>query len=102
MVVTTLDTHAMVKQLLAVGFTDQQAEALTDALRSAQNIDLSDLATRHDLEVTKRDLEIGLANVEAKIAETKAGVLKWMVSAIGLQTVAILGAAIALVHTAGR
>lgn len=83
-----LDTHEVVKDLKAAGFTDEQAEAVTRAVRKAQEVDLSNL-------VTKTDLQVGLA-------ETKAEILKWMVSSIGVQTVVIIGAVIALVRMSGK
>ncbi len=43
------DTHAAVKQLVAAGFTDVQAETLTGIVREAQEIDLSSLAVKADL-----------------------------------------------------
>ena len=46
MAITALDTHQTVKDLTAAGFTDVQAEALTQALQHAQQLDLSDLATK--------------------------------------------------------
>jgi hypothetical protein len=73
-----IDTHEVVKELTAAGFTEAQAEAVTRAVRRAQDVDLTVLATKSDL------------------AETKADILKWMVSTIGLQTVIILGAVVAL------
>ncbi len=79
-----LDTHEVVKELKAAGFTEDQAEAVTRVVRRAQDVDLSSLATKTDL------------------AETKAGILKWMVSTIGLQTVVIIGAVIALVRMGGK
>jgi hypothetical protein len=38
------------------------------------------------------------AKLEAKIAEAKADILKWVVGAIGFQTVVILGALVSLVR----
>jgi hypothetical protein len=77
-----------VKELKAAGFTDDQAEAVTRVVRNAQSLDLSSLAT-------KTDLQVGLA-------ETKADILKWMVGTIGIQTVVIIGAVIALVRMSGK
>jgi hypothetical protein len=65
-------------------FTPEQAEALAEALGEAAQ---SDLATKADL-----------AKLEAKIAEVKADILKWIVGAIGFQTVVILGALVSLVR----
>jgi hypothetical protein len=95
LVVTGLDTHELVKQLTAAGFTDPQAEALTAALRKAQDIDLSNLATKADLAAlavaTKADLAAGLA-------ETKAEIFKWMLG----QTIVIIGAVVTLVKMIGH
>jgi hypothetical protein len=37
------------KNLKAAGFSNEQAEAVTEVVRDAQNIDLSNLATKTDL-----------------------------------------------------
>ena len=84
MAAVLFDTHKVVTDLKAAGFTNEQAEAVTQAVRDAQSVDLSNLAT-------KADLQIGLA-------EIKADILKWIVSTIGIQTVVIVGAVIALVR----
>ncbi|HEY3912746.1 MAG TPA: hypothetical protein VGM07_23070 [Stellaceae bacterium] len=47
--ISTLDTHELVKDLKASGFTDAQAEAVTRAVRLAQDLDFSNLATKTDL-----------------------------------------------------
>jgi membrane-bound ClpP family serine protease len=84
MAITALDTHQTVKDLTAAGFTDAQAEALTQALRHVQQIDLSDLATKADLAAvraemaTKADLAILRAELETKMAELKADILRWV------------------------
>ena len=58
--------------------------------------------TRHELQAsiaeTRQDLRTTEARLQASLAETKAEILKWMVSAIGLQTAAIIGAVIALIR----
>ena len=84
MAITALDTHQTVKDLTAAGFTDAQAEALTQALRHVQQIDLSDLATKADLAAvrsemaTKADLAILRAELETKMAELRADILRWV------------------------
>lgn len=87
------DTHEVVKEPMAAGFSDEQAEAVPRVVRDATGVDLSGLATKSDLAVvaTKADLQVGLA-------ETKAEILKWMISSIGIQTVVIIGAVLALVR----
>jgi len=77
--ISTIDTHAMVKQLIAVGFTDQQAEAVTSAVRQANDIDLSSLSTKADLAElraeTKADLAELRAATKADIAELRAATM---------------------------
>ncbi len=130
MTVATIDTLEVVKELRAAGFTDDQAEAVTRVVRRAQEIDLSNLATKPDVTAVKTDLAalkdvvalktdvVGVktdvaalkdsvalktdltilrGDLEKSLAETKAEILKWMVSTIGLQTVVIIGAVIGLV-----
>jgi len=89
--VAVIDTHEVVKELRAAGFTDEQAEAVTRVVRRAQDVDLTNLATKTDLDLLR------LA-VKADMAETKAELLKWMVSTIGIQTVVIIGAVLTLVR----
>ncbi len=98
MTVIALDTHAVVKELKAAGFTDEQAEAVTRVVRQAQNIDLSNLATKTDLAGLATKTELAGLATKTELAETKAEILKWMVGSIGIQTIVIIGAVIALVH----
>jgi hypothetical protein len=108
--ITALDTHEAVKELRAVGFTDEQAEAVTRVIRQSQDVDLSNLVTKADyqlgLAATKTDLQMGLAAAKADLqiglAETKSEILKWMVGTIGVQTVIILGAVVALARFVPR
>jgi len=76
-------------------FTPEQAEALAEALGDAAQ---GDLATKADLAGVRADLAALKAELEAKIAEAKADILKWVVGAIGFQTVVILGALVSLVR----
>jgi hypothetical protein len=77
------DTLRLSRTLREKGhFTTEQAETLAEALSEA---------SQHDL-ATKADI----AQIEAKLAETKADILKWMVGAIGFQTLVILGALVSL------
>ena len=118
MTVVALDTLAVVKELKAAGFTEEQAEAVTRVVRKAQDIDLSDLATKSDIEAlrfatksdiavlkadiealrsgTKADLQVGLSEMRTDLQRTRTDILKWIIGTIGLQTVAVLGTVIAL------
>lgn len=85
MSVLLFDTLRLSRTLRDKGhFTTEQAETLAEALSEASQ---NDLATKADI-----------AQLEAKLAETKADILKWMVGAIGFQTLVILGALVSLAH----
>jgi hypothetical protein len=96
----TLDTPSIARRLQAAGFSEGQAEAVTGVLRDSRETDLSYLATKADLGVVRRDLksEIGSVKTELRteIAETKYEILKWVLSAIGFQTIVVVGAIVAL------
>ena len=68
--ISTLDTHELVKDLKAAGFNDDQAEAVTRALTKARDIDLSNLATKADQ---------ANFSTKADLAELKAELIKWVV-----------------------
>jgi hypothetical protein len=72
MALTGLDTHELVKDLKAAGFTDDQAEAVTRAVKHVREIDFSDLATKADMAnfTTKTDvasLKADLTAIAAKL-----------------------------------
>jgi hypothetical protein len=106
MTISAIDTHQTVKDLTAAGFTDAQAEALTQALRQVQQIDLSDLATKADLAATRVDLhqeivdlrnemKLEFANVRREMAEMKTELIKWVLG-IGFAQVAAIVALLRL------
>ncbi len=77
--ISTLDTHELVNELKASGFTDAQAEAVTRAVRLAQDLDLSNVATKTDLaevelRLIKWGIGVGIAAFIA-ITGTLAGVI---------------------------
>src|SRR5712691_4302290 len=104
MSISSLDTHEIVKDLKAAGFTDDQAEAVTRAVKRAQDLDLSNLATRTDLAelraATRTDLaelraatktdfaELGAA-AKTDLAELRAELIKWVVG-VGFAQVAMI------------
>jgi coiled-coil family 90 protein len=94
MAITTLDTHQTVKDLTAAGFTDAQAEALTQALRQVQQIDLSDLATKADVadlrKEIKADLALLRAELDTRMAEHKADLIRWVFGIAFAQAALIL------------
>ncbi len=100
-------------------FTPEQAEALAEALGEAVQ---GDLATKADLGAAKSELKTEIADLRSElkteigdlrmalkteiadlrtglkteIAGTKTDLLKWIIGAIGFQTVVILGAVVSL------
>ena len=64
----TLDTHELVKDLKASGFTDEQAEAVTRAVRLARDFDVSKLASKTDI-----------ADLRREIAEVEPRLIKWVI-----------------------
>lgn len=78
----TLDTLAIAHKLKAAGFSEDQADAVTGVIREARETDLSVLVTKSDL--------------KTEVADAKYDILKWVLSAIGFQTIVIVGAIVTL------
>jgi len=121
MAAVLFDTLRLSRTLRDKGrFTSEQAETLAEALGSATQEDLATktdvVALRSEIAAVKADVTIvkaGIANlatkselaevkaelagVKADIAGVKADILKWVVGAIGFQTVAMLGTVVGLV-----
>ena len=125
----SFDTLAFARRMEAVGFTRQQAEALAEEqakliderLATKSDIEL----IRHDIEAlkqtTKADIEVlrqtTKADIEAlrlatradietlrqtgraDLAEARSDIVKWTMGAIGLQTLLIVGAVVALARS---
>ena len=102
MTAITFDTHDFVKKLKGAGFSEEQAEVLTDLQRATvfntleqarHDYELDDLATKRDLkelEVTlSRDIKEIELRLEVKIAETKADLIRWVVG-VGLLQITII------------
>lgn len=84
------DTHRFVRNLVASGFTERQAEALASEQVQLLN---ANLATKADLEAVHSDLEaklsavhadleVKIANLDVKIANVKSDLLKWVFAAL--------------------
>ena len=95
MTFTGLDTHETVKDLKAAGFTDEQAEALTRALRRSQEIDLSNLATKADLAQVRTEIAESRIQTKADLAGLRAELIKWVVG-VGFAQVATILAVLRL------
>jgi hypothetical protein len=70
MATLTMDTHRIVKRLKDAGFTDSQAETVTDIIAETRASDLAGVAIKADLAplATKAD-----------VAELEAKIIKWLV-----------------------
>ncbi len=75
------DTHAYVKKLQSVGFTEEQAEVLSST--QAELID--------ERLATKRDLKEIESKLEAKIVESKLETIKWVAGMLIGQALLIIG-----------
>ena len=112
MAAVLFDTLRLSRTLRDKGrFTPEQAEALAEALGEATH---DDLATKADLAALKAELKADIAEVKseiaivktkvadlatkAELADVRADILRWIVGAIGFQTVAMLGTVVALVR----
>lgn len=124
MSVVAFDTHKFAKRLREAGFTQPQAEAVTQAVQEAASIDLTALATKQDLAEVQRDIaELRQATktdiaelrqtsksdvreaelrLEAKIAETKADLLKTIVGAVVFNSAVVLAGMFGLAKLLGH
>jgi hypothetical protein len=77
-----MDTHRMVKRLKEAGFTDIQAEVVTDVLRDARETDRDDLVTkgflRSELAEIKSEMIAVKSDLRAEIQNLKADLFKWL------------------------
>lgn len=98
MTAVTFDTHDFVKKLKGVGFSEEQAEVLTDLQKAtSQNTleqarhdyELDDLATKRDLREIELKIELVKAELKRDIAETKAELIRWVVG-VGLLQITII------------
>ena len=66
------DTHAHVKRLVGAGMSESQAEAVIEAVRQTAELpDISNLATKADLLITKSDLQSSIAELRAELTGSK-------------------------------
>lgn len=91
MTAITFDTHAYIKELKAVGFTEEQAEVQAKTLSSIFNANLDELATRRDLKelelANKRDIELlkaDLRELEYRMTIRLGGLMIAGFSALGV------------------
>ena len=87
----TFDTHEFVKKLKGAGFSEEQAEVITDLQKTTVTHTLAQ--ARHDYELddiaTKRDLKELEFKLQKELAETKADMIRWVVG-VGLLQITII------------
>jgi hypothetical protein len=97
MTALTFDTHDFVKKLKDAGFSEEQAEALTDLQKSTVSSTLEQARHDYDLDnlATKRDLKELELKLQSEFERTKADLVKWVVGVVVgvalLQTTIIAG-----------
>ena len=118
----TFDTLHFANKLKAVGFTDEQAQVITELQRTAtdntleqarHDYHLDDVATkrdmkeletalRHDLKeidaALRHEIELLRADTGCMIAESKADLTRWIIGAGFLQTTLIIGVLLKIAH----
>jgi len=107
----TFDTLHFANRLKSVGFTDEQAQVITELQLSTvettleqarHDYQLDDLATKRDLkeiEITlKHEVELLRADTGRMIAESKADLTRWIIGAGFLQTTLIIGVLLKITH----
>ncbi|MFZ2404875.1 MAG: coiled-coil domain-containing protein [Methylobacter sp.] len=108
----TFDTHEFIKELKNAGFSEQQAEAITNLQKTAigttleqvkHDYQLDDLATKRDLKELELKVDAGIRELELKvakdIAESKAELIRWVVGVGVLQMTLIAGLMLKLTHS---
>ena len=107
----TFDTLDFANRLKSVGFTDEQAQVITELQRTAtdntleqarHDYHLDDLATKRDLKEMETTLdhkiELLRADTGRMIAESKADLTRWIIGAGFLQTTLIVGVLLKIAH----
>jgi len=90
------DTLKLAQRLEAAGLPQRQAQEIAGAISETVG---EAVVTREYLDLRLGELT---ARLEAKIADAPAEMMKWMSGAVGLQTLAILGGAAALLRLFSR
>jgi hypothetical protein len=114
----TFDTLHFANRLKSVGFTDEQAQVITELQRTAtdntleqarHDYHLDDVATkrdmkeletvlRHEIELLRADTGRMIAETNQRISESKADLTRWIIGAGFLQTTLIIGVLLKIAH----
>ena len=107
----TFDTLHFANRLKSAGFTDEQAQVITELQLSAidntleqakHDYHLDDLSTTRDLKeletTLKHEIELLRSDTGRLIAESKADLTLWIIGAGFLQTTLIIGVLLKISH----
>ncbi len=91
MTTLTFDTHDFVKRLKGAGFSEEQAEVLTELQKATVSNTLEQARHEYDLDdlATKRDLKELELIMRKDMAENKADLIRWVVG-VGLLQITII------------
>ena len=105
------DTLQFANRLKSVGFTDEQAQVITELQRTAtdstleqarHDYHLDDVATKRDMKeletALEHKIELLRADTGRMIAESKADLTRWIIGAGFFQTVLIIGVLLKIAH----
>jgi hypothetical protein len=95
MVALTFDTHEFVRKLKGVGFSEEQAEVITDLQKTASlgsqeqtkhDYDLENVTSKKDFELLelslKRDIKELDTALQLKIEQSKSDLQRWIISVV--------------------
>jgi len=84
-------------------FTQEQSEGLANAIADVTSDQLATKADIRDLKQDMREMEMRLeAKIDSKIDALRIDGLKWIVSAIGFQTIVLLGTMMSIIRFIGH
>ena len=88
MATLTMDTHRIVKRLKDAGFTDSQAETVTDIIAETRTADVASIATKADVGTAQGELAAmrGEMATKADLAALEVRIIKWPVPLLLGQT----------------
>jgi predicted Zn-dependent peptidase len=114
---TGLDTLGAAKKLEAAGMPVPQAEAVVELIRDVRAAALSELVTKGDLAAAmaglRADLTTGLGDLRSdlrdlrsdlrdEISRLRSDTAKWVIAAVMVNVLAVIGAMIGLAMLLGR
>jgi hypothetical protein len=89
----TFDTLKLAQRLEAAGFPSKQAQDMASAI--AETI-VETVVTQEHLDLRISEIDVRISEVRLELANVKADILKWVLGAIGFQTLAVIGGVAAL------